>query len=285
MKRKEALSMILMGILILISTIFISCKKNTNGDNKVISQMGYITQYNSTDTNIKINQAVALFDSAAIMDSIDWIKPPTKNYYEWSVTPNNGCYTINGNKNLPIVKFQFLCAGIYRISANIYDSLSHELIGKTNTTQVYVSSDTLYPTQAIKLNDILMLRTNVTKTWNAPNHTSSPPDNIYVQLMYKTTATYNYFRYLQLQYKTNIDLNSYSYVFADSLRLISYPFAHGETSLFSAEGVIEFSGLTIGVPANLNITWLGKTYSGTLTLDKDFHLTTTWNNNGAVIIN
>jgi hypothetical protein len=70
-----------------------------------------------------------------------------QNIYKWEIIPNNGCDSVQGDKNKGIASFIFHCSGTYQLTAKIYDSLTQSLIGTTDTLGINVTLDTLRPTQ------------------------------------------------------------------------------------------------------------------------------------------
>jgi len=266
----------------LITIILFSCRKEAIQRNLGTDNLGFLTE-----RIIKINQAVLIYDSTEITDSIDFVIPPTDKYYEWKVTPDNQCDSIVGSSNKGIVEFIFHCAGTYLVTANIFDSLTHNLIGNTDTAVVKVTTDTLYTAQHIYADDVLNMRPGIVKTWTAPHDPSnSPPDEIYIQLVLSTTKLYDYYTpYIQFDYTSNNNTSQYSYVFANAIRLNSYPFAFGYGVKDKVWGTIDLKGLTIGIPVTLSVTWLNITYTGTVTLTSWNQYSFSWNNTGGVIIN
>jgi hypothetical protein len=268
-------------IIILISITLYSCRKEARQQNTDANHLRFLT-----DKTIKINQAVIIYDSTVIKDSIDFIVAPSDKYYEWIIIPNNGCDSIVGNKNKGIVQFIFHCSGTYLVTAKIFDSLTHNLIGNTDNVVVDVTTDTLYPAQPIQQDDVLNMKPGIAKSWTAPHDPSnSPPDEINIQLVLLTSKLYDYDApFIQFVYTSNTNADNYSYVFENTIKLNSYPFAYGYGIKSKVDGAIALKGLTFGVPANLSITWLGITYTGTVTLINENEYTFNWDNTGAVII-
>jgi len=234
------------------------------------------------ENKIKINQAITVYDSTLIRDSIDFVSPPSAKYYKWEIIPNSGCDSVLSNKNKGITSFIFNCSGAYSLTAKIYDSLTQSLIGITDTLEINVTSDTLHPTQQIKEDDILNIRPDIVKRYS---NTSLPPEKVWISLIISSTKRYdNYTPYITFDYASNISANDYSYVFKN-IKLDSYPFAFGTYGTTDIVwGGIQLDGLSYIVPANLRITWLGITYIGTVTLLSENQFTFNWDNSGAVKI-
>ena len=96
----------------------------------------------------------------------------------------------------------------------------------------------------------------------------------------------------QYQYAENeisvtpsLSTNNYSYAFADSVNLTSYPFSYNNDFLGNVGGGLRLENLTYGVPANLSIRWLGNTYTGKVTLLNEYEFSIEWDNSGPVKIN
>lgn len=278
MKYISSIERTLLTTLIITALTTFACRKENMHLNK---QGNHILKFlRPTEDRIRINQAVTVFDSNVIKDSIDFASPPSDKYYEWNVIPNNGCDSFVGDKNKGIIDFAFHCSGTYFLTAKIYDSLTHSLIGTTDTLKINVTSDTLHPTQPIKDGDILNIRPGIAKRYS---DIKLPPDEVWIALILSSTKLYDsYSPYIQFDYLSNINANNNSYVFND-IRLDSYPFAYGTyetTSIIQQQ--IDLHGLTYGVPKNLNVTWLGITYSGSITLLNENQYSVNWDNSGGV---
>lgn len=282
MKLASSTQRILLVIVAVIALTTFACRKETtllNDQNLNNDNLAFLFL---AENKIKINQAITVYDSTLIRDSIDFVSPPSDKYYEWEIIPNNGCDSVRGDKNKGITSFIFYCSGTYLLTAKIYDSLTQNLIGTTDTLEINVTSDTLHPTQQIKENDILNIRPSIAKRYS---DTSLLPDEVWISLVISSTKHYdNYTPYINFDYTSNINANDYSYVFKD-VKLDSYPFAFGAYGTTDIVwGDIQMHGLSYGVPANLNITWLGTTYTGTVTLLNENQYTLSWDNSGAVKI-
>ncbi len=227
---------------------------------------------------IKVNQAIAVYDSTFIKDSIDFVSPPTDKYYFWEVIPANGCDSVMDNKGITGIAFK--CSGTYFITAKIYDSVTQDLIATTDTLEINVTADTLYPVQQLKSNDTLQIQTGLAKSHSATR------DEVWLYLNFGTTQKYLHHHPSEpMDYSSNITAGNYSFVFSNEIRLKSYPFCwipYG--AAFNMPGWIDIRNLSYGVPALLSITWLGITYTGTLTLLDENNYTFNWDNSGAVIM-
>ncbi|MBS1661649.1 MAG: hypothetical protein JST68_11440 [Bacteroidetes bacterium] len=242
-----------------------ACHKSNDSNEHLLG-----TRY---DRLIKLNQATIIYDSTALRDSADFADPPTTRVYDWKISPNDGCSIFWGNKSINgIATISFRKSGVYRIAADIHDSLTNRLIAHTNTMTIQVSRDTLYTDYGISPDDILKI---------SPTLLSSK-GGLYdgMQLVCTTTRSYRE-PYLQLTYEKSIGTRSYSFTFSDRLHLFSFPFTTGYNNPMPGETVLELPGFTNGMTANLNIVWLGIPRTGTITLtDKGYYLN--WDSQGAV---
>ena len=280
MKYTPSTKKILLTTVITIALIAAACRKEAASLDKQNLSTNNLAFLFLAENEIRINQAITVYDSTLIRDSIDFVSPPSDKYYKWEVILDNGCDSVQGDKNKGITSFVFHCSGTYLLTAKIYDSLTQNVIATTDTLEINVTSDTLHPTQPIKEDDILNIRMGIVKSYS---NTSFPPNEVWISLVLSSTKFYNnYTPYINFNYTSNINVNDYSYVFRD-VKLNSYPFAfgaYGTTDIVWGE--LDLHGLSYGVPANLSITWLGITYSGTVTLLNENQYTFSWNNSGAV---
>ena len=133
--------------------------------------------------------------------------------------------------------------------------------------------------------DELSIRPSLVRVWDDRQDTF-PPDRIFIQLILLTSKQYDYYSpYAHLDYTSNHSTNQYSFIFLNTVSLNGYPFAVGYGIKENISGTIDLEGLTIGVPAALNITWLGTTYSGTVTLTSQDSFSIDWAYSSGVIIN
>jgi len=269
--------------LILLPIIVYSCQKQRDLREQNISKHLLETE---DDSIIKKGQAVKIYDATALNDSESLVNPPNDKYYEWNVLPNDGCLSFWGAYKYGLASITFHCSGKYEIFANIYDSASKAMIATTDTLELDVTQDTLYSAQQIKSDDILNLRPGIVKVWRDPHSsTTDPPDEVYIQMIYSTTNEYEYnSAYNYITYAPSVGPNNYSFIFSDSVKLGSYPFSNGNGFFNPVQGAIDLKGLQSGIPANLAIGWLGKTYSGKVTLIDDNQYSFEWDNSGSVKI-
>lgn len=280
MKQAIVIQKLIFLNLIFLVILIAACRKETNHLLKQDISRDNLRFFSLTEKKIRINQAIVVYDSTQLTDSIDFVNPPTNKYYEWQVLGNNGCDSIVGEKNKGKVTFIFYCSGMYMLTANIYDPSSHALIGATDTLVITVTSDTLQPVQSIQNDDVLNMKPSIGKMYSNIN---LPPDKVWIGLVLSTTKLYYGFTpNTTFNYTSNINFNSYSYTFSN-IKLNSYPYGYGQYNIMDVVwGEIELDGLSYGVPADLNITWLGITYTGKITLVDEDHYTIDWNNSGAV---
>src|SRR5438874_2295579 len=180
-------------ILILTTITLFSCRKETVLSEQQNTVDNHLKIYSGYKEPIKINQAVIIYDSTEIKDSIDFIVPPTDKYYEWKVTPDNGCDSIVGDNNKGMIEFIFHCSGTYSITAKVFDSSTHNFIGNTDALEVTVTTETLYPTQPIEQDDVLNIKPGIVKRGTIPHDPSLPWDEIDVELLLLTNNLYDYY--------------------------------------------------------------------------------------------
>jgi hypothetical protein len=249
-----------------------SCKKELVDMKNQTTSIGKLKFL--TENKIKINQAVSFYDYIFIKDSLDFVSPPTTRYYEWKITPDNGCDSVFGPFSNSIPNITFHCPGEYKVTANIYDSLTRKLIGNTDTLDITVTQDILYPTQPIQANDTLKFSLSVVRVTAYP---SGALIETFLQCIFHTSKVYDH--NYQFDFTSALD---YSYSFTQ-LRLFSYPFTNGFGLKSNVESAVDIKSLAIGIPAKLSITWLGKTYSGSITLLNNDHYMLDWVNSGAAV--
>ena len=263
------------GILIL---TILSCQKHMNSGNRNNEPSNYLGILGYREI-LDINQAVHIYDSTKVDDSIEFFHPPTDAFYEWHVNPNNGCDSIIGNPNQAIVNFAFHCAGKFNISATIFDSLTRKEIGHTDTIEIVVTPDTLYPWQPLNPTDKLLVFPGSVSIGN-PVQAIELFLNMYTKESYEFGASSS----LEAIYHSDSGNHTYSAVFTDRILLPNYPFVYGNEQKSWVRGGMELEGLPVGVTANLNITWQGFTYQGTIKWINTSRRELNWNNSGGVII-
>lgn len=269
---------------ICILILFCSCQKDpdiTGGD---ISKHFLNLE---DDNRIKKNQAVIIYDGTAVNDSATYVDPPTDKYYEWKTIPDNGCVTFGGRYQNGIAVITFQCSGSYQVFASIYDSATQRMLGITDTLTIQVTAETLYPGQPINPGDILNIRIGISKMWIGQHDPDrDPPDEVSISISYSTTHEYegnSAYNYIDIA--SSIGMNSYTFNFADSVLLGSYPFSNGNYSFSTVHGTLDLRAIAHGSPADLNIGWLGKTYTGKVTLVNNEQYSIEWDNSGNVKIN
>jgi len=209
-------------------------------------------------SKLKINQATIVYDSSgALRDSNSTPVTPPSRYYNWEIIPNNGCDSILGDTNRAMISVAFRCSGTYLITAKIYDSLTHNLLGSTDTTTITVISDTLHPVQPIRDDDTLNLRVGITGVNNER----------WISLILESTKLYDGFSpYTQFDYTSSVTQNNYSFIISGAV-LTTYPFFPGvEGTTDKVVSWIDLKGMSYGVPSTVSITWLGRRYTIELTL-------------------
>ncbi len=255
-------------VLIFAGLTMFSCKKHAD-DPPGAHLLGF-----RSDRLIKINQIAIIYDSTAIRDSIDFIKPPTSRLYEWKITPETNAAVWGGSYKNGLGSVAFSRSGNYQVMANIYDSATHNFLARTNTETVRVGTDTLFPSYSIYADDVLKISPGFfTESINGG------PRTVGLQLICSTTRAYGF--YVDFQRTSSTGNNNYSFVFSDSLRLTTYPFTAGYNGTTQVQQALDLPGFTSGMTVSLNITWLNKVYSGTLTLSGSGY-NINWDNSGAV---
>jgi hypothetical protein len=265
---------------IILNTVLIACHKESNPS---IENDITIDHLNIKDSGLKINQAAWFFDvdASPLLSTTDSSFRVAGKYYEWRVISSNGCDSLisgtsfDSNEGVGSVVAMFHCSGNYQLTANIYDSVTNDLIGTTDTANISVSSDTLFETQVIKPDDVLHI--TPTDVYQYGLNT----DSSYIWLSLKTSALYNYSQPTILNYLANNDNDNYTYSFMN-LRLTSYPFLYYPQITNTGWGSIELTFYTDSI-RYISIIWLGKKYSGMVEkTDKKFIFH--WDYNDGVII-
>ena len=259
-------------MLIFAGLTIVSCKKHA-GDAPGTHLLGFLSA-----PFVKINQTVIIYDSTVIRDSIDFVKPPTSRLYEWKITPETNAAVWSGNYLNGLGSLAFTRSGNYQVMANIYDSATKKFLARTNTVVVRVGTDTLFPSYPIYADDVLQLSPRF-----YTSSTNGGPRIVGLLLVCSTTRSYEYWDpYVSFDYTSSTGNNSYSFVFPDSLRLTSYPFAPGYNNDTSrVQQGMDLPGFTSNMTVGLHVTWLNKVYSGTLTLGGSTY-SINWDNSGAV---
>ena len=253
-----------------------SCQKQNNPQT-ADHLLGVFTE----ERMIKVRQAVGIYDSTALSDSLDFVYPPTHSTYQWKISPADNTAQFSDRYKNGRAEIIFDHSGIFQISADIYDSLSGKLTGRTDAVTITVTKDTLYSEQAIQANDGLSIAAGVVVT----QQPSVGLSDTSIQLELTSLDSYDYyFPYIQFNYTAISQPGNYSFVFADSIQLVTYPLAFGYGTKSQVMGSLDLRGLKVGTPAALSITWLGKVYTGTVTLLPNRGYSYNWDNSGPVTI-
>ena len=251
-----------------------SCKKQTDipVQIKTAGELMFKTMYR-TDNKIRINEAAVIYDALFIKDSVDFSQPPTGRYYVWKTTASKDCVEESGFYKNGLATFIFHCSGEYQVSATIFDSLTQQQIGHTDTIAVSVRVEKLQQFQTISSDDSLTV-----SPWVKTVYPSGQP---YIELVFSTSKIYDYY-YTAVNYTETVGLNSHAYVFTN-IKLTTFPFSYGPDVTQKVYGVIDMKDVTAGVPVNISLNWLGKIYTGSITLLNDKDYTLNWTNTGAVV--
>ena len=152
--------------LLFLLIIFYSCRK----DPGVVEKNIPIHQLDTEDDKVvKKEQAIEIYDATALDDSASFANPPTDKNYQWKVIPDNGCATFWGKYKNGLAYVTFHCPGNYKIFANIYDSTTQNMIASTDTMDIEVKNDILYPGQPVKSDDVLNISPTIVKLWHDPH--------------------------------------------------------------------------------------------------------------------
>jgi hypothetical protein len=205
-----------------------------------------------------------------LTDSGLYKHPPANKLYKWNITPADDQAAFTGAYQQGKAEIGFNRSGTYQVQADIYDSLGQHLFGHTNEATIRVTTDTLYQFQALQPDDQLIAY--VGPSW------PTAPDTSVLAIYFSTTKTYNY-----ASPYTGFVLSGvgYSLNFADSVELNSFPLAYGYGVTAPVTEQLFFA-LTSGTPMPLSITWLNKTWSGSVTVNNSGALSVTWNDSSAV---
>ena len=247
--------------LLFICLISLCCRKQ-NGTSLPDDRLG--TVY---DRVVEIGEKLTIYDSTTLDDSLHFFNPPANRLYEWSVSPNDGSVSLGGSYETGRADVLFSHAGSYSISAVFRDPISHLLLGKTDTTTIVVTTDTLRRIQAFYRNDSLVVTTGI---YGSASQRS-------LSLTLSTVKEYDFNPLYSNFLEATIAYNNISFVFSDSILLTTYPFAYKYGG--KARAVESF--LFPYVPGDifpLAITWLDKTYYGTIEADTLGRVHVSWQN-------
>jgi hypothetical protein len=232
-----------------------------------------------TDSRIRVNQAAIIYDSTALKDSIDFVNPPTGAAYIWQVSPDNGAAVWTGKYRYGLASVAFTRSGSYQVKAEIYDTIAGRMLAHTNTVTVQVGKDTLYQFYNIHANDTLVIRPTIFST-----SINGGPAVAGMQLSCTTTGKYEFSDpYLQLMIVPP-EIGKYNFRFSDSLAMTSYPYAPMyQATLLPVNKSLELPGFSAGMTIGIEIVWLRRKYTGTLTMDASGKgYSVSWDNSGAV---
>ena len=260
----HAIKPFLFLLLLLLPTL--ACRKDAHSNSTGFSDL----LGSPTDKTIKVNQHIILYDSTTLTDSALYLNPPATWLYKWNITPADDQAVFTGAYQHGRAEVAFNQSGTYQVQADIYDSLGQRQLGHTNEATIRVTTDTLYQFQALQSDDQLIAY--VGPAWPSGSDTSV------LAISFSTTKTYNY-----ASPYTGIEVsgNGYSLIFADSVKLLSFPFAYGYGVTAPVTETLFFA-LTPGTPMPLSITWLNKTWSGSVTVSNPNGISVTWIDSTAV---
>jgi hypothetical protein len=264
----QAIKPFLFLTLLLLATL--GCKKdqhNVNGPMNTLTYQG--------DETIKVNQEVTVFDSTALHDSALFVYPPGNRLYKWTINPTDDHAVFSGAYTHGIANIIFNQPGNYQISAAIFDSLGQHQLAQTTAVSIQVLKDTLLPAVPLQPDDTLVFTVNTDLL---------TPDSFYVFMSYNTVKSYPYISWHNGVTMTGNVGPGISLVFSDSVTLNSFPFAYGYGTTGTPSGVIGAAGLSKAAPVPLSITWLNRTYSGTMSVNSTGALSFVWPSASAVIV-
>jgi hypothetical protein len=246
----------LLAVIACAATTLFSCQKNKMPPTGYTHDLGF-----SSDKLIKIGQEAIVYDSSALNDSFHYLNPPTNRVYIWTISPDSHCASLSGKSKNGIADIIFSCPGTYKVSAKIYDSLSKNLLGHTDTVQITVTAETLHQFEPALAGDSL-IATSATAFMN-----SDTSQQFIVFVNFSTAKTYDYSSpYTQIDYTGSRINNGLNLIFSDSVRLNSYPLAWGYGTTGKVVEFIALDGFVLGEPSRLNYTWLGVTHSISITV-------------------
>jgi hypothetical protein len=265
----QAIKPFLFLTLLLLATL--GCKKDQHNVNGPINGLNY-----QGDKTIKVNQEVTIIDSTAINDSALYNYPPGNRLYKWTIDPTDDHAVFSGAYTHGIANIIFNQPGNYQISAVIFDSLGQHQLGQTTAVLIQVLKDTLLPAVPLQPSDTLVFFANTYQL---------TPDSFYVFLSYSTVKSYEYVWSHNGVIMTGNVGPGISLTFSDSVTLNSFPFAYGYGTTGTPSGVIGVAGgFFNAAPAPLSITWLNKTYTGSMSVNNTGALSFIWPSAGAVIV-
>jgi hypothetical protein len=253
-------------VLLLCLTFFSACKKENLRTASVQGRLAFaVNPLGDLDNShiALINQSITIYDSTVIKDSATFASPPAAFFYVWTVSGGSGCFTIGGNHRVGLAQFIFTCPGNYNVYASIYDSTTRAFVGVTDTIQVNVLTETLLPSQPTDPGDTLLITPMF-------GHSRADTSTVWInqfQLSLLTNKVYRNGGYSRLDINSVRSGNTSNNFINPQIPLFSFPYAQPRNA--SPElvwGSIDVGTLTLGVPATININWLGKNYIGIVTL-------------------
>jgi hypothetical protein len=268
-------------VLLLCISLFSSCQKGLEMAEPPTT--GQLTIDYSTPP-FRLGQSFEIYDNSLHQDSAWREHLPSDRYYQWTVAPNNNCHTISGDAKRGMPVFQFSCPGEYAIAALIYDSLTHKVIGKTDTMKVTILNQPLLPSLTLDAEDTLNLVSGLVQSWNHPNQPPARPDNIIFNFSVFTKKAYRRFPETAFEVTKSFKNKILSLTFSNKLLLTSFPFTSGTEQTRQVEDFIHLPEVKVGDTIQLYVMWLGKEYTGSITLFDYYHYQLNWNNNGAVLV-
>jgi hypothetical protein len=229
-------------------------------------------------TTIKVNQAIMIYDTTVFKYGSDSTSIYPNHVYKWTISPTDDSAVFSQNYQFGYAEIIFNHPNTYKISAQIYDSLGQRLISHTDTVSVTVTADSLHQYQAVYPDDTLL----ITMGAYAPGSQS-------VDLNMSTSKSYLLGTWAPSPVSGQATVFpiatsdiSFGICFSDSVALATYPFAYNYGGYGPVTTTFLLGEFFVGVPAPFSITWLNKTYTGTITLNSSNQFTYTWDNPGAV---
>jgi hypothetical protein len=255
---------------ILAAGILLSCKKNAIRPTHILADW-------SQNQTLMVHQAVALYDSTALNDSLLFVQPPTNRIYRWDVLPDSTGvhFTYDYLHGEPDISFDQ--SGVYRISARIYDSATNREVAETNVFTIGVTTDTLYPKTAIENSDQLGIHCCSVGYTTGDTATT----DYFFQLTFTTSDSYIGYSVIPFQIST---ANGILISFADSTTLQGFPLNFYSPVYQPIQTYVQLQYIPVGSTQPFSVEWLDQTYMGTVSRPATEELTFGWDNSGPVKI-
>ena len=252
------------------AALFVACRKES------LSATHYLAD-GEVSRSVSIHQALFIYDSTALRDSLEFVDPPTGRLYRWTVLPDSMGVHITGDylHGEPVISFDQ--SGVYDLSAKIYDSATNKLLAHTKTFTIDVTTDTLYPSSNIPVTDQLTI--SCYSYGHGTNDTAALDYGFFLTMV--TTNSYGAASVIPWQLTSS---NGIRIAFADTTSLSTWPFNPYGTANLPITTYISVQGIPVDNSEPFSVVWLDHTYSGTISQPLPGSLSFTWDNTGPVKI-